>query len=86
MLGIDRFPGTDTVCNLLKRFTQPVIEAFWRPLWQWLLLQGWELPILGWSLDLDSTVFQRSGHQQGAERGYNPSRPGGTLIIRCLRC
>lgn len=38
MLGIDRFPGTDTVCNLLKRFTQPVIEAFWRPLWQWLLL------------------------------------------------
>jgi hypothetical protein len=21
-------------------------------------------------------VFQRSGHQQGAERGYNPSRPG----------
>lgn len=32
MLGIERFPGTDTVRNLLKRFTQPVIEAFWRPL------------------------------------------------------
>lgn len=76
LLGIERFPGTDTVRNLLKRFTQPVIEAFWRPLWQWLLLQGWELPVPGWSLDLDSTVFQRSGHQQGAERGYNPSRPG----------
>ena len=76
MLGIERFPGTDTVRNLLKRFTQPVIEAFWRPLWRWLLLQGWALPVLGWSLDLDSTVFQRSGHQEGAERGYNPSRPG----------
>ena len=76
MLGIDRFPGTDTVRNLLKRFTQPVIEAFWRPLWQWLLLQGWTVPTEGWSLDLDSTVFQRSGHQEGAERGYNPSRPG----------
>ena len=29
MLGIEHFPGTDTVRNLLKRFTQPVIEAFW---------------------------------------------------------
>lgn len=76
MLGIDRFPGTDTVRNLLKRFTQPLIEAFWRPLWQWLLLQGWTVPAEGWSLDMDSTVFQRSGHQEGAERGYNPSRPG----------
>jgi len=27
-------------------------------------------------LDLDSTVFQRSGQQEGARRGYNPSRPG----------
>lgn len=76
MLGIERFPGTDTVRNLLKRFTQPVIEAFWRPLWRWLLEQGWTVPAPGWSLDLDSTVFQRSGHQEGAERGYNPSRPG----------
>ena len=76
MLGIERFPGTDTVRNLLKRFTQPVIEAFWRPLWRWLLLQGWARPADGWSLDLDSTVFQRSGQQEGALRGYNPSRPG----------
>lgn len=76
MLGVDRFPGTDTVRNLLKRFTQPVIEVFWRPLWRWLLEQGWTVPAPGWSLDLDSTVFQRSGHQEGAERGYNPSRPG----------
>lgn len=76
MLGIERFPGTDTVRNLLKRFTQPVIEVFWRPLWRWLLQQGWAVPAQGWSLDLDSTVFQRSGHQEGADRGYNPSRPG----------
>jgi hypothetical protein len=76
MLGIERFPGTDTVRNLLKRFTQPVIEVFWRPLWRWLLQQGWAVPAQGWSFDLDSTVFQRSGHQEGAERGYNPARRG----------
>lgn len=66
LLGIERFPGTDTVRHLLKRFTKPVIEVFWRPLWRWLLLQGWARPADGWSLDLDSTVFQRRGHQEGA--------------------
>jgi len=30
----------------------------------------------GFSLDLDSTVFQRAGQQQGAAKGYNPRRPG----------
>jgi len=28
MLGIGRFPGTDTVRNLFARFTQGAIEAF----------------------------------------------------------
>lgn len=48
MLGIERFPGTDTVRNLLKRFTQPVIEAFWRP-------HRHRLPLLrtGWSALLE---------------------------------
>jgi hypothetical protein len=75
MLGIDRFPGTDTVRNLFARFTQGAIEAFWRPLWRWLLAM-FEHPQQGFSLDLDSTVFQRSGQQEGAAKGYNPRRPG----------
>ena len=75
MLGIGRFPGTDTVRNLFARFTQGAIEAFWRPLWRW-LLPLFEAPAEGFSLDLDSTVFQRSGHQQGSAKGYNPKRPG----------
>jgi len=33
-------------------------------------------PAAGFSLDLDSTIFQRSGHQEGAAKGYNPPRPG----------
>lgn len=75
MLGIGRFPGADTVRNLFARFTQSSIEAFWRPLWRW-LLPLFEAPVSGFSLDLDSTVFQRSGQQQGAAKGYNPRRPG----------
>ncbi len=75
MLGIERFPGTDTVRNLFARFTQGTIEAFWRPLWRW-LSPLFEQPKEGFSLDLDSTVFQRSGQQEGAAKGYNPRRPG----------
>jgi len=76
LLGIDRFPGTDTVRNLFARFRQCHIEEFWRPLWKWLLSLAWPIPAQGFSLDLDSTVFQRSGQQEGAKRGYNPTRPG----------
>ncbi len=35
-------------------------------------------PLLGepWVLDMDSTVKPLYGHQEGAETGYNPRKPG----------
>jgi len=35
-------------------------------------------PLLGepWVLDMDSTIKPLYGHQEGAERGYNPHKPG----------
>jgi hypothetical protein len=35
-------------------------------------------PLLGepWVLDMDSTVKTLYGHQEGAEKGYNPAKPG----------
>lgn len=75
LLGIGRWPGADTVRGLFHRFTQSTIQSFWRPLWVWLLGLA-SCPAGGFSLDLDSTVFQRAGHQQGAAKGYNPRRPG----------
>ena len=75
LLGLPRWPGADTVRALFHRFTQGTIQSFWRPLWVWLLGMV-AAPAAGFSLDLDSTVFQRAGHQQGAAKGYNPRRPG----------
>jgi hypothetical protein len=75
LLGIPRWPGADTVRGLFHRFTQGTIQQFWRPLWGWLLALV-TCPAGGFSLDLDSTVFQRAGRQQGAAKGYNPRRPG----------
>jgi hypothetical protein len=33
-------------------------------------------PALGAVLDLDSTVFERYGRQQGSLKGYNPRKHG----------
>lgn len=75
MVGLKRWPGADTVRGLFHRFNQSTIQSFWRPLWVWLL--GLVLcPKAGVTLDLDSTVFQRSGDQAGSAKGYNPRRPG----------
>jgi len=75
LLGLRRWPGADTVRGLFHRFTQASIQQFWRPLWIWLLSLV-SCPVGGGSLDLDSTVFQRAGQQEGAKKGYNPRRPG----------
>ena len=75
MLGLERFPSDDTIRNFFHRFTQAHIQAFWRPLWCWLLLLV-RCPLAGFALDLDSTVFSREGHQEGARKGYNPRRKG----------
>jgi hypothetical protein len=75
MLGMERFPGDDTIRNFFLLFTQGHIEAFWRPLWRW-LLNLLACPKAGFSLDLDSTVFCREGSQEGTAKGYNPRRKG----------
>jgi hypothetical protein len=75
MLGLERFPSDDTIRNFFLRFAQGHVEAFWRPLWRWLLLLV-KCPPGGFALDLDSTVFCREGKQAGARKGYNPRRKG----------
>ena len=77
LLGLTRYPGEDAVRGFFHRFTMASIQTFWRPLWVWLLGHlGPAIAVAGYSLDLDSTILQRSGKQQGAAKGYNPGRPG----------
>jgi hypothetical protein len=75
LLGIARFPTDDTIRNLFKRFNQAKVSEFYSSLTQW---QVQRLPDRseGYSLDLDSTVFERYGQQQGALKGYNPKKHG----------
>jgi hypothetical protein len=75
LLGIDRFPTDDTIRNLFRRFTMGHVQRLFEPLAQW---QMERVPVRseGYTLDLDSTVFERYGQQEGSLKGYNPRKHG----------
>jgi len=75
VLGISRFPTDDTIRNLFKLFTMGNVYRLFSPVWEWLINRLPEMAS-GYSLDLDSTVFERYGKQEGARKGYNPRKPG----------
>jgi hypothetical protein len=71
LCGVKRFPTDDTVRNFFGRFGPAEVATFFPSLWRWLFqLQ----PARHCLLDLDSTILQRFGAQEGAVRGYNPTR------------
>lgn len=72
--GVRAFPSDDTVRNFFRRFGPGEVARFFLPLWRWWFEQ---YPGRRGLLDLDSTLCQRFGHQEGAERGYNPTRRHG---------
>jgi Transposase DDE domain group 1 len=76
LLGIARFPSDDTMRNLFLRFGMKEVQEFFEPITEW-MMERVAQRVGGYSLDLDSTVFERHGQQQeGALKGYNPRRPG----------
>jgi hypothetical protein len=75
VLGWSRFPVDDTIRNLFRRFGMGDVHRLFDPLAEW---QMERLPRhrQGYSLDLDSTVFERYGKQEGARKGHNPRKHG----------
>jgi hypothetical protein len=75
LLGISRFPTDDTIRNLFRRFGMGEVHQLYAPLTEWQLER---LPMRseGYSLDLDSTVFERYGAQEGSLKGHNPRKHG----------
>ena len=75
LLGIERFPIDDTIRNLFRRFSMGHVQRLYAPLAEW---QMERLPVRpdGYTLDLDSTVFERYGKQEGSLKGHNPRKHG----------
>jgi hypothetical protein len=75
LLGMERFPTDDTIRNLFRRFGMGEVQRFFAPLWEWQMERLPRRPD-GYTLDLDSTVFKRYGHQEGSLKGHNPRKHG----------
>ena len=65
LLGLERFPTDDTIRNLFGAFGMGQVQRLYEPLAEW---QMQRLPqrAEGYTLDLDSTVFERYGQQEGS--------------------
>jgi len=75
ILGVARMPSAMTLTRYLGGFVRSQVEHCTEVLWRFTLAR---LPSmsLGAVLDLDSTVFERYGHQEGALKGHNPRKHG----------
>lgn len=76
ILGVKRMPSAMPLTRYfggLLRAAQ--VEHLSAVLWQFSARQH-RAPALGAVLDLDSTVFERYGHQEGSLKGYNPRKHG----------
>ena len=75
LLGMDRFPTDDTIRNLFRRFGMGEVQRLYEPLTEWQMQRLPQRPE-GYALDLDSTVFERYGKQEGSLKGHNPRKHG----------
>lgn len=75
LFGLRRYPSTATFTRFFRRFTAQSVTSTFEPLFRWCLDR---LPVRpqGYTLDFDSSVFERYGAQEGALKGYNPKKRG----------
>jgi hypothetical protein len=75
LLSMSRFPCDDTIGNLFRQFSLGHVQRLFEPLIEW---QMQRVPVRaeGHSLDLDATIFERYGRQEGSLKGHNPRQHG----------
>ena len=78
LLNMGRVASEDSVRQALKRSRGDEALTASVVTWQQRHLHESYAPLLSvpWILDIDSTIKPIYGHQQGAEVGYNPHKPG----------
>ena len=75
ILGMGRMPSAMTLTRYFGGMVRSQVEHLSVVLGQFVFGQlKW--PPLGATLDLDSTVFERYGRQEGSLKGYNPRKHG----------
>jgi hypothetical protein len=75
ILGVVRMPSAMTLTRYFGGFVQSQVEHLSEVLWS-LVKTLVRCSPLGAVLDLDSTVFERYGAQEGSKKGHNPRKHG----------
>ena len=75
IVGARRLPSAMTLTRYFGGWVQAQVEQLVEVLWRWQLARLPAQP-LGAVLDLDSTVFERYGVQEGSLKGHNPRKHG----------
>jgi DDE family transposase len=75
ILGPARMPSAMTLTRYFGGLVRSQVEHLSAVLGQFVFAQL-KRPALGATLDLDSTVFERYGGQEGSLKGYNPRKHG----------
>ena len=73
LLNMEKTVSEDTVRRAMKRIPEEAGLKWLQTELRDCISPALELP---WILDIDTTVKPLYGHQQGAEIGYNPQKPG----------
>lgn len=71
IFGIERFVSDTTLSRFFRRFGAAQVQEVFERLMRW---QHGLIPLSGEVLDLDSSVMERYGHQEGALLGYNSKK------------
>jgi hypothetical protein len=71
ILGVKRFVADSTLARFFQRFTAGKVSEVFESLMRW---QMKLIPLDGDTLDLDSSIMERYGKQEGALLGYNPKK------------
>lgn len=72
---MSRFPCDDTIRSLFRQFGIGNVERLFAPLLEW-QMQRVSVRAEGHSLDLDLTIFEHYGRQEGSLKGHNPRKHG----------
>ena len=75
IVGARRLPSAMTLTRYFGGWVQAQVEQLVEVMWRWQLARLPASP-LGAVLDLDSTVFERYGTQEGSLKGHNPRKHG----------
>lgn len=71
IIGINRFVSDTTLSRFFRRFGAAQVQEVFEHLMRW---QHGLIGLSGEVLDLDSSVMERYGHQEGALLGYNSKK------------